>query len=97
MSFLDCVQECFGSRELYAVLGVERSAGQAELKRAYYRLSLKVHPDRVEEEDVSEATKKFQVSLRERDLEGPRELEEEREKPSGGAVSQGTHDAMPPS
>lgn len=61
MSFLDCVQECFGSRELYAVLGVDKCAGQAELKKAYYRLSLKVHPDRVKEEDVSESTEKFQV------------------------------------
>ena len=61
MSFLEEVEECFGNRELYAVLGVDRSAGQGELKKAYYRLSLKVHPDRARDEDETESTKKFQV------------------------------------
>ncbi|XP_069120383.1 dnaJ homolog subfamily C member 9-like isoform X2 [Argopecten irradians] len=32
-----------------------------EVKRGYHRLSLKVHPDRVEEEEKKEATQKFQT------------------------------------
>ena len=31
------------------------------VKRAYHRVSLKVHPDRVEEEEKEESTKKFQA------------------------------------
>ena len=31
------------------------------VKKAYHRLSLKVHPDRVDEEEKAEATQKFQT------------------------------------
>ena len=60
-TFLETVEVEFGSRDLYEVLGVERSAGEAELRRAYRRLSLRVHPDRVSPEQVDSATHKFQV------------------------------------
>ena len=33
--------------DLYAILGVEATATQNELSRAYRQKSLKVHPDRV--------------------------------------------------
>ncbi|CAH0385878.1 unnamed protein product [Bemisia tabaci] len=46
-----CVRSIFLSsvqlnRDLYSVLGVKQSATQAEIKGAYYNLSLKLHPDR---------------------------------------------------
>ena len=60
-SFLDTVESQFGNKDLYGVLGVEKEAKDSEIRRAYHRLSLKVHPDRVEPGDVEAATKKFQV------------------------------------
>ena len=60
--FLETVEQQFGSRDLYVVLGVEKSAEEAELRRAYRRLSLRVHPDRATPEDVDTATGKFQVA-----------------------------------
>ena len=60
-SFLDVVESQFGSKDLYSVLGVDKGAKDGEIRRAYHRLSLKVHPDRVEAAEVDTATKKFQV------------------------------------
>ena len=60
--FLETVEQQFGSRDLYVVLGVEKSAEEAELRHAYRRLSLRVHPDRAAPEDVDTATEKFQVA-----------------------------------
>ena len=60
-TFLDDVERCFGSRDLYAALGVGKEAKDTELKRAYHRLSLQVHPDRVAPGEVEKATQKFQV------------------------------------
>ena len=60
--FLDAVESCFGTRDLYEALGVEKTAKESELRRAYHRLSLKVHPDRVPPDQIQEATEKFQVS-----------------------------------
>ncbi len=61
-SFLDTLEACYSTRDLYEVLGVDKSAKEGELRRAYLRLSLKVHPDRVTPDQVDEATNKFQVS-----------------------------------
>ncbi|XP_075697643.1 dnaJ homolog subfamily C member 9 [Rhinoderma darwinii] len=60
----DLLESCerhFGSSDLYIVLGVRKTAGEAEIRRGYHKTSLKVHPDRVVEEDKQEATVKFQV------------------------------------
>lgn len=62
LTFLDTVESQFGCKDLYSVLGVDKSAKDTEIRRAYHRLSLKVHPDRVEKDEVEEATRKFQVS-----------------------------------
>ena len=61
--FLDSVNTCFGTRDLYKALGVEKTAKESELRRAYHRLSLQVHPDRVTSDQVQDATQKFQVRL----------------------------------
>ncbi|KAK8751107.1 hypothetical protein OTU49_013058 [Cherax quadricarinatus] len=58
---LECCEKLFGSRDLYKVLGVARDANDNELKKAYHRVSLKVHPDRVGQEDKQDATHKFQT------------------------------------
>ena len=61
MPFLDTVETSFGERDLYGVLKVEKKATESEIRRAYRKLSLRVHPDRVESGDVEGATEKFQV------------------------------------
>ncbi|XP_060068077.1 dnaJ homolog subfamily C member 9-like [Ylistrum balloti] len=58
---LESCRNCFGTDDLYKVIGVQKTATAAEVKRGYHRLSLKVHPDRVEEEIKEEATHKFQT------------------------------------
>ena len=60
--FLESVEEEYGTRDLYEVLGVPKDCKASDIKKAYHKMSLKVHPDRVKPQDVKEATKKFQVS-----------------------------------
>ena len=61
MSFLDELSNLFGTQNLYEVLAVTKTASEADIKRAYRRVSLKVHPDRVKSEEKELATKKFQA------------------------------------
>uniref|UniRef100_A0A3P9JI69 DnaJ homolog subfamily C member 9 n=1 Tax=Oryzias latipes TaxID=8090 RepID=A0A3P9JI69_ORYLA len=59
MGLLERCQELFSSTNLYEVLGVSKEASEAEIRRSYYKVSLKVHPDRAPEDP--QATEKFQV------------------------------------
>jgi len=54
------------ARDLYDVLGVERTASEAEVKKAYRRLAMEYHPDRnngdkAAEEKFKEATEAYEV------------------------------------
>ena len=61
VKLLECLNTLFGTVSLYEVLGLEKNASAREIRKAYYKASLQVHPDRVsEEEDKVTATKKFQ-------------------------------------
>ena len=53
-------------RDYYDVLGVERGASEADLKKAYRRLAMKFHPDRNSddpkaEEKFKEATEAYEI------------------------------------
>jgi DnaJ family protein C protein 9 len=58
---LSTLQGLFDTTNLYEVLGVTADAGEAEVKRGYRKRSLQLHPDRAQEKDRPEATKKFQA------------------------------------
>ena len=64
MSFRDEVESFFDTKDLYEVLGISKEANETQIKKAYRKVSLKVHPDRVDESEKEQATKKFQVLAR---------------------------------
>jgi molecular chaperone DnaJ len=47
------------TQDFYAVLGVERTADEAEIKKAYRKLAMRYHPDKVGAEEKVEAEAKF--------------------------------------
>lgn len=61
MGLLAECEVIFGTSELYEVLSVNKNASEIEIKKSYHKLSLKIHPDRVDEKGKFDATKKFQV------------------------------------
>ena len=64
MSFLETLEKLFNTRDLYQVLSLDKSASESEIKRAYRRKSLEVHPDRVPRAEKVVATEKFQALSR---------------------------------
>lgn len=47
------------SKDYYAILGVDRDATSEEIKKAYRRRAMKVHPDVAQEEDAAEKFKEL--------------------------------------
>lgn len=58
---LELCEKYFGTRDIYKLLELTKDSLEKDIKKAYYKLSLKVHPDRVPEEEKTEATEKFKV------------------------------------
>ena len=52
--------ELVDKRDYYEVLGVDKSAGEKELKNAFRSLARKYHPDRSTEPDAEEKFKEIQ-------------------------------------
>ncbi|XP_047190700.1 dnaJ homolog subfamily C member 9 [Scophthalmus maximus] len=59
MGLLERCRELFNTPNLYEVLGTNKEAAEADIRRSYYKVSLRVHPDRAPEDP--RATEKFQV------------------------------------
>ncbi|XP_060580764.1 dnaJ homolog subfamily C member 9-like, partial [Ruditapes philippinarum] len=60
-SLIEECKEYFATDNLYDVLGVKKTATEAQVKKGYHKVSLKVHPDRVAPEEKDAATVKFQT------------------------------------
>ncbi|XP_028131105.1 dnaJ homolog subfamily C member 9 [Diabrotica virgifera virgifera] len=60
-SFKSLCEKYFGSNNFYEILQITSSASEKEIKKAYHRLSLHVHPDRVTHDQKEIATEKFKV------------------------------------
>ena len=61
MVSLEELKELFGADTLYEVLEVDKKAKCEQIKKAYKKMSLKVHPDRHPIEEKELCTTKFQV------------------------------------
>lgn len=60
-SFKDKCLKLFGTSDIYGVLGLERTATDKEIDKAYHKFSLLEHPFCVEESNKATATEKFKI------------------------------------
>ena len=60
MGIITTCEELFGTTDLYQVLGLEKTASSGQIKKAYHKMSLQVHPDRVGDSERESSTRKFQ-------------------------------------
>lgn len=60
-STLELCEKYFGTRDIYKLMNLTKKASEKDVKKAYYRLSLQVHPDRVAENEKEVSTEKFKV------------------------------------
>ncbi|XP_013108276.2 J domain-containing protein CG6693 [Stomoxys calcitrans] len=60
-STLELCEKLFDTKDVYKLFQIEKTATEKELKKAYYKLSLLVHPDRVPEAQKHDATEKFKL------------------------------------
>ncbi|XP_034662466.1 J domain-containing protein CG6693 [Drosophila subobscura] len=61
MSTLELCEKYFETRDVYKLMSLQKDAKEKEIKKAYHKLSLLVHPDRVPEDQKKESTEKFKV------------------------------------
>jgi len=59
-SLLETCEDLFRTKNLYEVLRLEKTASSAQIKKAYHKISLQVHPDRASEDKRELCTKQFQ-------------------------------------
>lgn len=78
------------AEDLYDILGVEPSANNIEIKKAYRKLALKYHPDKVTEEERLEAEIKF------KDISRAYEILIDEDKRNNYDIYGTTDDKVPP-
>lgn len=61
MGLVERCLELFKTSNLYEVLGVKKEADEVDIRKSYYKVSLKVHPDRAPDDPL--AKEKFQVDI----------------------------------
>ncbi|XP_022194355.2 dnaJ homolog subfamily C member 9 [Nilaparvata lugens] len=54
-------EKFFKCRDFYEILQISRTASEKEVRKAYHKLSLQVHPDRVKDDEKLDATERFKV------------------------------------
>ena len=60
MGLLEDCDTLFGNDDLFKILEISRDASESKIKKAYYKQSLKFHPDKSDESNLAENTQKFQ-------------------------------------
>ncbi|CAG9770440.1 unnamed protein product [Ceutorhynchus assimilis] len=60
-AFQEKCQRYFRTSNFYEVLNVDKNASERDIKKSYHKLSLLIHPDKVEQNHKEEATEKFKI------------------------------------